>query len=159
MAGSLLGGKLDERSNVMLSLRKSGIISPPVTADLHSTHRLDRLAIGLSGLCVVHCVATTVLIALLSAAGGVLGADWIHEGGLMVAMLLGAFALYRGVEQHGFMMPSAVGGLGLGVMAGALTLPHDGTEAAATVIGVLILALGHDLNRRGTVHPFGRARA
>jgi hypothetical protein len=44
------------------------------------------------------------------------------------------------------MMPSAIGALGLGVMAGALTLPHDGTEAAYTVLGVLILALGHRLN-------------
>jgi hypothetical protein len=41
-------------------------------------------------------------------------------------------------------------------MGGALTLPHDGTEAMATMAGVLILALGHDLNRRGTAHPFGR---
>jgi hypothetical protein len=126
---------------------------------MHSSHRLDRLAIGLSGLCVVHCVATTVLIAMLSAAGGVLGAEWIHETGLTIAMGLGAFALYRGIAKHGFMMPSAVGGLGLGVMAGALTLPHDGSEAAATIVGVLILALGHDLNRRGTVHPFGKAAA
>jgi hypothetical protein len=43
-------------------------------------------------------------------------------------------------------MPSAIGGLGLGVMAGALTLPHDGGEALYTVIGVGILALGHRLN-------------
>ena len=130
-----------------------------MTAHFHSTQRFDRLAIGLSGLCVVHCIATTVLVAVLSAAGGMLGADWIHEAGLTLAMGIGAFALYRGVVEHGFIMPSAVGGLGLGVMAGALTLPHDGTEAAATVVGVLILALGHDLNRRGTVHPFGKREA
>jgi hypothetical protein len=118
------------------------------------THRLDRLAIGLSGLCVVHCIATTVMLALLSAAGGVLGAHWVHEVGLSLAMVVGAFALGRGITEHGFMMPSAVGGLGLGVMAGALTMPHNGTEAVVTVAGVLILALGHDLNRRGTVNPF-----
>ena len=41
-------------------------------------------------------------------------------------------------------------------MAGAMTLPHNGPEAVATILGVLILALGHDLNRRGTFHPFGR---
>lgn len=127
-----------------------------MTAHLHSTHRFDRLAIGLSGLCVVHCIATTVLVAMLSAAGGILGSELVHEVGLTIAMGIGAFALYRGILDHGFMMPSAVGGLGLGVMAGALTLPHDGTEAAATIVGVLILALGHDLNRRGTVHPFGK---
>ncbi|CAA9521224.1 MAG: hypothetical protein AVDCRST_MAG09-2139 [uncultured Sphingomonas sp.] len=120
----------------------------------YSTHRLDRLAIGLSGLCLVHCIATTVLLAVLSAAGGILGAHWIHEVGLSLAMILGTFALGRGIVEHGFMMPSAVGGLGLGVMAGALSMPHNGSEAALTVVGVLILALGHDLNRRGTVNPF-----
>jgi hypothetical protein len=31
-------------------------------------------------------------------------------------------------------------------MSGALTLPHDGTEALYTVVGVAILALGHRLN-------------
>jgi hypothetical protein len=61
-------------------------------------------------------------------------------------MVLGAVALGRGILEHGFMMPSAVGGLGLGVMAGALTLPHDGSEAIYTMLGVGILALGHRLN-------------
>ena len=119
------------------------------------THRLDRMAISLSGLCLVHCIATTVVLAMVSAAGGFLGSHWVHEIGLTMAMILGAFALGRGIQEHGFMMPSAVGGLGLGVMAGALSMPHDGTEAVATMVGVLILALGHDLNRRGTTNPFG----
>ena len=101
---------------------------------------------GISGLCLVHCLATAVLLGLLSAAGGILGAPIIHEVGLTLAMILGAVALGRGIFEHGFMMPSAVGGLGLGVMAGALTLPHDGTEALSTVVGVMILALGHRLN-------------
>ena len=108
--------------------------------------RLDRMAIGLSGLCLVHCVATAVALGLLSAAGGFLGSPIIHELGLVLAMLLGAFALGRGILEHGYMLPSAIGGLGLGVMAGALTLPHDGSEALFTVVGVMILALGHRLN-------------
>ena len=32
-------------------------------------------------------------------------------------MILGAVALGRGVVEHGFMMPSSVGSIGLGVMA------------------------------------------
>ncbi len=111
-----------------------------------SLPRLDRMAIGLSGLCLVHCVATAVALGLLSAAGGFLGAPIVHELGLVLAMLLGAFALGRGILEHGYMLPSAIGGLGLGVMAGALTMPHDGSEALFTVAGVLILALGHRLN-------------
>ena len=110
------------------------------------THRLDRIAMGLSGLCLVHCLGTAILLGLLASAGGLLGAPIIHEVGLTFAMILGSIALVRGILEHGFMMPSAIGGLGLGVMAGALSLPHDGTEAAYTVAGVLILALGHRLN-------------
>jgi hypothetical protein len=111
------------------------------------TNRLDRMAIGLSGLCLVHCLATSVLLALVSAAGGILGAPIIHEVGLGLAMIMGAIALGRGILEHGYSMPSAVGGLGLGVMAGALTMPHNGSEAVYTVLGVGILALGHRLNR------------
>lgn len=101
---------------------------------------------GLSGLCLVHCIATAVMLAALASAGGLLGAPIIHEVGLTLAMVLGAVALGRGVMEHGFMMPSAVGALGLGVMAGALQLPHDGTEAVYTMLGVGLLALGHRLN-------------
>jgi hypothetical protein len=108
--------------------------------------RLDGLAMALSGLCLIHCVATAVLLGLLSAAGGLLGSPIIHEVGLTLAMGLGAAALGRGILEHGFMMPSAVGSLGLGVMAGAHSLPHGGNEALYTVIGVAILALGHRLN-------------
>src|SRR5215212_10075789 len=60
------------------------------------TSRLDRIAMGLSGLCLVHCVATAVLLALVSAAGGFLGSPVIHEVGLSLAMIIGAFALGRG---------------------------------------------------------------
>ena len=104
-------------------------------ADTARGGMLDRWAIGLSGLCLVHCLASAVL----------------HEVGLLLAIGLGILALGRGVVQHGFMMPAAVGGLGLGVMAGALGMPHNGSEVLYTIIGVAILALGHDLNRRAAV--------
>jgi hypothetical protein len=112
---------------------------------------IDRVAIGLSGLCLVHCVASAVLLTLLASAGGVLLDPIFHEVGLVLALTLGAVGLGRGVRQHGFMMPAAIGSLGLGMMAGALTLGHDGGEMLYSVLGVLILALGHDLNRRAVI--------
>ena len=112
---------------------------------------IDRLAIGLSGLCLVHCLASAIFLAMLSAAGGLFLSPVFHEVGLVLAIALGAVALGRGVIEHGFMMPVAVGALGLGVMAGALTMPHDGMEAVYTILGVAILALGHDLNRRAVI--------
>jgi hypothetical protein len=112
---------------------------------------IDRLGIALSGLCVVHCLTSAVLLAVLASAGGMLVDHRIHEVGLLLAIALGALALGRGVVEHGFMMPAAIGGLGLGVMAGALTLPHTGGEVVYTILGVAILALGHDLNRRAVI--------
>jgi hypothetical protein len=110
----------------------------------------DRLAIGLSGLCMVHCLTSAILFALLSTAGGLLLAPIFHEVGLTIAIGFGIIALGRGIITHGYMMPAAVGSMGLGIMAGAMTLPHDGSggETIWTLVGVGILALGHDLNRR-----------
>jgi hypothetical protein len=118
------------------------------------TSRLDRIAMGLSGLCLVHCVGTAILLGLLASAGGFLGSPIIHEVGLTLAMLIGSFALGRGILEHGFMLPSAIGALGLGVMAGALSLPEGGHEPIYTVAGVMILALGHRLNVMATEHGF-----
>jgi hypothetical protein len=117
----------------------------------NALHRysLDKLAIGLSGLCLAHCLATAVLLTLVASAGSVFLHPAVHEIGLVLAMGLAALALGRGVIAHGYALPAWVGSLGLGVMAGALTLPHEGGgEAIYSILGVLIVALGHDLNRR-----------
>jgi hypothetical protein len=111
-----------------------------------STSRLDRIAMGLSGLCAVHCVATAVLLGIVASAGGLLGKPIIHEVGLTLAMILGAIALGRGIREHGFLLPSAVGTLGLAVMAYAMTLHESGWEPVVTIFGVSVLALGHRLN-------------
>jgi hypothetical protein len=108
--------------------------------------RLDQFAIGLSGLCLLHCIGTTVLVAVLASAGGILGSPVVHEVGLTVAMLIGAVSLGRGIVEHQFMLPSTIGALGLGVMAGALARPDGSAEAIYTVLGVMLLALGHRLN-------------
>ena len=111
-----------------------------------SSGRLDRLAMGLSGLCAVHCVATAFLLAIVASAGGLLGKPIIHEVGLTLAMILGAIALGRGIREHGFILPSCVGIVGLGIMGYAMTLHETGLEPAFTILGVSVLALGHRLN-------------
>ena len=112
---------------------------------------IDRMAIGLSGLCVVHCIASAVFVAFLASAGGLLLDPIIHEVGMMLALGFGVVGLGRGILVHGFMLPAAIGSLGLGMMAGALTLEHGGVTTIYSVAGVLILALGHDLNRRAVI--------
>lgn len=107
----------------------------------------DRIAIGISGLCLVHCIATTVLLTVISSTGGLLNPA-IHEIGLTLAIGFGIFALGRGVMIHGHMAPAIVGSFGIGIMGGALTLPHGDFEIFWTLVGVSLVALGHTLNRR-----------
>jgi uncharacterized membrane protein len=120
----------------------------PVSNTIAAHDRFDRWAIGLSGLCLAHCLLSAVVVTVLASAGGVLLHHAFHEVGLLLAIGLGAVALGRGVLQHGYAMPAWVGSLGLGMMAGALTLPHGGMEIVYSILGVLVVALGHDLNRR-----------
>jgi hypothetical protein len=112
---------------------------------------IDRMAIGLSGLCLVHCVASAVLVMVLASAGGALLDPRIHEIGLVFAIILGVIGLGSGIRKHGFMRPAAIGALGLGTMAGSLMLHHGPEEVFYSVFGVLLLALGHDLNRRAVI--------
>jgi hypothetical protein len=130
----------------MLYLPSRRIMCVPMPQRTISTSRLDRIAMGLSGLCLVHCVATAVLLGLLASAGGLLGRPIIHEVGLSLAMVIGAFALGRGLREHGFVLPAMVGLTGLSIMGYALTLPEGGHEPIFTMAGVLVLALGHRLN-------------
>ncbi|WP_066550673.1 MULTISPECIES: MerC domain-containing protein [unclassified Sphingomonas] len=116
-------------------------------ATFGSAWSIDRLGVFLSGLCVVHCIVTALSLGVLASAGDLFSPS-LHEYGLIAASLLGAVALTRGILVHGLLTPSAVGGFGLGVMAGALDLPHGGWETAATVLGVGLVALSHELNRR-----------
>lgn len=112
---------------------------------------MDRAAITLSGLCAVHCLVSAIIFAVVASAGGFLISHTVHEVGLIIAIILGVIALGSGALKHGFIMPLAIGSLGIGVMAGALELPHEnGYDIIFTLIGVSILALGHDLNYRAT---------
>ena len=107
----------------------------------------DRLAIVLSGLCLAHCVASTIF---LVSVGSILLNPLFHEIGLIAAFAIGSITLVRGLVTHGFLLPFAVGCFGLAVMSGALLLPHGQSGSVVTIIGVLIVALAHDLNFRAS---------
>ena len=108
---------------------------------------VDRVAMAVSGLCLVHCLLTALALGTLSTLGGALGSPIIHEVGLALAILLGIAALGYGLITHGRLLPLAVGGLGICVMAAALMMPHGALEMMVTVAGVILLACGHLLNR------------
>lgn len=119
-------------------------------AKLWSKWQWDGLGLSIAGLCLMHCLASSVLLVFLASAGGLLLDPIIHEIGLLLAIVFGMLALGKGLWDHGFIMPTAIGAFGIGMMATALTIPHGTTEIALTVIGVAILAWGHVLNHRAS---------
>lgn len=111
-----------------------------------SSRLLDRVAIGLSGLCLLHCMAGFVLFALFALTG-----DWldhrVHLVGLILAMPLAAVALWRGWRRHGRSDIGLIGFIGLVVMALSLAVKHgDLAEMLVSMAGVSLLALAHWYN-------------
>ena len=110
--------------------------------------RLDRVGILLSGLCAVHCLLGLVLVAVLGLGGEAVLSPSIHRTGLAVAVLVGIVTLGLGAMRHGRMGPLAIGACGIALMAAGLTVPHGLPEAALTIAGVALVALGHMRNLR-----------
>lgn len=108
---------------------------------------IDRLAVGLSGLCVVHCIASSLLLAAVASTGGALLDPMIHQLGLFAALVLAAVGLGLGLHRHRSRRPVLIGGLGLALMASALFAPHGLAETLLTVSGVTLVAIAHLLNR------------
>ncbi len=108
----------------------------------------DRIAIGLSGLCLVHCLFGALFVAILSASGSALFGHEVHKWGLAVAVPLAIVGLVGGAMSHGRWQAVAVGGFGIGAMAGALLSGHGPREVILTVLGVLLVGIAHALNLR-----------
>ncbi|EDL49774.1 MerC domain-containing protein [Erythrobacter sp. SD-21] len=110
--------------------------------------RLDRIGIGLSGLCALHCLASIVLVSGLGIGGEFFLAPDIHRWGLVVATLVAAVAIGWGALRHRMAMPFVIAMTGLTFMGAALAVPHGYKEAVLTIIGVALVSLGHILNMR-----------
>jgi hypothetical protein len=113
--------------------------------------KLDRLAILLSGICLVHCLAIPVALILLPAFGGVLfeSHELFHVFLLAIGVPVSILALWSGYRRHGDRACLVIGALGLGMMLLGITHAFGDTgEIAATVTGAVVLTVAHLLNMR-----------
>ena len=109
---------------------------------------LDKSALTLSGLCLVHCAAGWFLITVFASSGDWLGHD-VHVVGLLLALPIAAVALWRGVAVHGKIGVAVLGVSGIGLMAASLLIGHGGShEILLSVAGVSLLAAAHIWNLR-----------
>lgn len=112
------------------------------------TQWLDRTAVSLSGLCLVHCLIGTLVLSAAAVTGGLWSHD-VHAIGFALAVPLAAVALSRGVLRHRRFEVAGLGAAGLGLMLGSLTAAHGSpSELAVSMAGVALLGLAHYLNLR-----------
>ncbi|WP_428099037.1 MerC domain-containing protein [Candidatus Rariloculus sp.] len=117
------------------------------------SRQLDRIAIALSTLCIVHCLAVPILVVALPVAALSAG-DSEHFHGLMLWLVVPVsvvgFALgHRTHEQTRIVL---LGIVGLLVLFAAAIWGHgvwlEAVEVLVSVAGSLILATAHWLNFR-----------
>lgn len=118
------------------------------TKSMRFDFNLDKLAIGLSALCAIHCLFLPVAIILVPAlTATVVGDEIFHRWMLLVVIPTSLFALTLGCRRHRNNTILATALLGLGIMIYAALFGHDHLgefgEKAATLIGACILSLGH----------------
>jgi hypothetical protein len=121
------------------------IVNRPQPTDL-----VERAALGASLLCLLHCLALPLLIALLPALNSVLPTDTgFHIAMLAFAVPASGLALTSGQAQHGISWPLLVGLFGLfSLTVGVLAFGGSWLETAFTVTGALLLGIAHIANLR-----------
>ncbi|MEN3332356.1 MAG: hypothetical protein V7641_1721 [Blastocatellia bacterium] len=114
---------------------------------------LDRLAIAVSGLCVLHCLITPVLLILIPVLASTNVADKVFHRILLAFVLpFSLAALLLGCRRHKDWIVFVLGILGLALLILTAWFGHDSFgetgERIATVLGGLTLAIGHVRNYR-----------
>lgn len=115
----------------------------------------DGVAIGMSSLCLLHCLALPVAASLLPLAGAWAQAEWVHWLFVAVAAPISAWVLLVRTPRPWPLI--ALAGLGLTLLvAGAAEFPAHDLETPVTVAGGLVLALAHVLNWRARLKRDGQ---
>ncbi|MFW6093024.1 MAG: MerC domain-containing protein [Pseudomonadota bacterium] len=125
-------------------------------SDQTRRRRADRLAIALSALCLVHCLAIPLAVVVTPAlAVALVGSETtLHVLLLAVALPVTVYALGHGYRIHGRRWCVALGGVGLALMTlGVSHLFGMAWEVPLTLAGVSLLTVAHVMNLRAARAP------
>lgn len=107
---------------------------------------LDRVAVVLSGLCLVHCLALPLVLAALPFVSGFAETHW-HLPMLAIALPVSFAAIVIGYRRHGNRAIVAGAAAGISLLVAGATLGHavlgDTADRVLTVAGSLVLAAVH----------------
>jgi peptidoglycan/LPS O-acetylase OafA/YrhL len=113
----------------------------------------DKLAIGLSVTCAIHCLVTPIILLLLpSIAALQLNSEAFHLWMIVAVVPTSIFALFMGCRRHEHYRLLVIGSLGLvflvlAIVLGEKTLGEFG-EKILTLIGAVVISFGHYQNFR-----------
>ncbi len=113
----------------------------------------DKTAMGLSSLCMLHCLALPALLAIYPSALAVALTDELfHTAMVFLAIPVSAIALSLGCREHKSYRIMVVGFAGLLILVASATVGHDLAgevgEKALTVVGALLVFASHLINFR-----------
>lgn len=113
----------------------------------HSKY-IDQIAIALSAVCIVHCLAVPVLVAVLPIAAVTFAAgSHFHELMLWVVVPTSLAGFVFGVRVHRRFGIALVGVVGMSLVAIAALIGHEAwvhwAELGVSILGSLILAAAH----------------
>lgn len=108
----------------------------------------DLFGVCLSGLCLLHCLFTPLLLALggVGLIGSWLGSEWVHYLLLAPISLLLVWSLPLSWVRHRNIKPLLIGGIGFSLLITSLFVPES-AEPILAVLASLILIAAHLLNR------------
>ncbi|MDA0679457.1 MAG: MerC domain-containing protein [Proteobacteria bacterium] len=112
---------------------------------------LDKIAVGLSGLCLLHCLLLPFAVAVLPFIGQ-LDNDHLHAEMLIFVIPVSVVALAVGFRRHGRISVILSGATGLAILIIGALIVHDLygllADRAMTVAGSFVLAFTHYQNFR-----------
>ncbi len=111
---------------------------------------LDSGGIVAACVCLLHCALMPLVVVAAPTIGlSVPGGEWLHLPLVLIAVLIGGYAMSAGVARHRQKLPAAIAATGVLLLLASLAENQVGewSEYLASV-GAIILAFGHIKNMR-----------
>ena len=118
-------------------------------ASFLSRANADAAAIGLSVVCLIHCLVLPVALVLFpSVLVSYFAQEWVHQLAVMFAVPVSIFALTMGCGSHKRIWILALGVLGIAILLFPLLVGTEALETPMTIVGASIIAASHIANMR-----------
>lgn len=120
-----------------------------------SSTLLDKTAVTLSGVCLLHCLALPLVLAVLPFLHEI-PVEHLHVQMLIIVIPVSVFAFVMGFRRHRNKYIIVSGVLGIAILAIGGTFAHSyyglAADRSLTIAGAAILAVTHYYNSRLSRH-------